>query len=96
MELYIARDAFDSVKLLPTSPPLLQRLCALMGDLAFDEKSKLIDDITTLTFHNNDANWLRYSALAYLTRNTVWFDRQAALATVATPPDAVMTLLGLA
>lgn len=96
MELYVARDAFESVKLLPTSPPLWQRLCALMGDLAFDEKSKLIDGIAALTFHNIDANWLRYSALAYLTRDSVWFDRQAALATVETPPDAVMTLLGLA
>ena len=96
MELYVARDAFESVKLLPTSAPLWQRLCALTDALAIDQKSKLIDDISSLVLPSSDADWLRCGALAYLTRNPVWFDRQATLASVETPPDAVMTLLGLA
>lgn len=96
MELYLACDAFESVKGLPTSAPLWQRLCALTDALAIDQKSKLIDDISSLVLPSSDANWLRCGALACLTRNPVWFDRQATLASIETPPDAVMTLLGLA
>ncbi|MBC7648868.1 MAG: hypothetical protein H7197_07120 [Vitreoscilla sp.] len=96
MELYLARDAFESVKLLPTSAPLWQRLCALTDALGIDQKSKLIDDISSLVLPSSDADWLRCGALACLTRNPVWFDRQATLASIETPPDAVMTLLGLA
>lgn len=96
MKSYLARDAFESVKLLPTSAPLWQRLCSLAGSMEDGLKAELIDHITSLVFISNDANWLRSSALAYLTRNPVWFDQQAALANAETPPDAIMTLLGLA
>src|SRR6185369_12684658 len=95
MSYLLACDAFESVKLLPTSPALWQRLCKLADALGPDDKSRLIDEVASPQLPGGDADWLRYSALAYLTRNPAWLAQQAALADANTPPDAIMTLLGL-
>jgi glycosyltransferase involved in cell wall biosynthesis len=42
-----------------------------------------------------DTNWLRCSALAYLTRDPAWLVKQADAADADTSPDAIVTLLGL-
>ncbi len=95
MKHLLARDAFESVKLMPTSSPLWQRLCELVDDMAIEQKPRLIDEIASLHLLRNDSNWLRYGALAYLTRDPDCFSQQAACADSETPPDAIMNLLGL-
>lgn len=92
----LACDTLESVKLAPTSPVLWQRLSALVNALEVAEQSALINQIVTLSCETSQAQWLRCSALAYLTRDPDWLIRQAALADDATAPDAVMTLLCLA
>jgi len=46
--------------------------------------------MASLEFLNSDASWLRCGALAYLTRNPVWFVQQSAIANTDTTTDAVM------
>lgn len=89
-------DALESVKLAPASSLLWQRLSALGAALAGSERAALIQSIAELPCESIDAQWLRCSALAYVTRDPVWFARQAALADDTTATDAVMALLGLA
>jgi len=95
MSYHLACDAFESVKLLPTSAALWQRLCKLVEVLEPGQQSKLLDQTALLPVAGGDANWLRYSALAYLTRDPAWLVRQSAVADADTSPDAIMTLLGL-
>lgn len=96
MNFELARYALTSVQLAPASPLQWQNLCRLVQVLEADEQTLLIDEIERLPLVGWESLWLRCSALAFLTRNPVWFARQAALATAQTPPDAVMAMLGLA
>ena len=95
MNYKLASDALASVRLLPTSSELWRRLCFLVNALEADQKSSLCDQMASLEFLNSDASWLRCGALAYLTRNPVWFVQQSAIANTDTTTDAVMNLLGL-
>lgn len=92
----LALDALESVKLAPSSSVLWQRLSELTRALKGDELSALVDAIAALALGSQNAQWLRCSALAYLTRDPVWFARQAANADETFTPDAVMSFLGLA
>lgn len=92
----LALDALESVNLAPTSSLLWQRLSALVSVLEGNERAALIHAIAVLPLEPREAQWLRCSALAYLTRDPVWFARQAALTDDTFTADAVMTLLGLA
>jgi hypothetical protein len=92
----LARDALESIKLLPTSSLLWQRLSALIDALESRERQALIADVASMSFEGTDATWLKYSALAYLTRDPAWLTQQAAIADRNTAPDAIMTLLALA
>ena len=56
----------------------------------------MVHAIAALPLARQDAQWLRCSALAYLTRDPDWFTQQAALADESISADAAMTLLGLA
>lgn len=96
MSQALALDALQSVKLMPTSSLLWQRLSALIDALVGDERAALLQSVTALPCESRDAQWLRCSALACLTRDPAWFSSQAALADATTATDAVMTLLGLA
>ena len=66
-----------------------------MGEMEIEQKSRLINDVASLRLLRSDANWLRYGALAYLTRDPGWFTQQAAFADLETPPDAIINFLGL-
>lgn len=96
MHYKLAIDAFESVKLLPSSPLLWQRLSSLISQLEGEEQVALINKIKLLSCSTRDAKWLQYSALACLTRDSHWMIEQAALANSNTSPDAICTLLGLA
>lgn len=96
MSQALALDALESVKLAPTSSLLWQRLSSLGAALVGGERTALIQAVAELPCESIDAQWLRCSALASLTRDPVWFARQAALADDMTATDAVMSLLGLA
>lgn len=96
MSATLAFDAFASVKLSPSSPLLWQRLCEFVSKLGFDERTALCGLIANLPLVSRDAQWLRCSAMAYLTRDASWFAGQAALVDDTTAPDAIMTLLALA
>jgi len=93
---HLAADALESVKLAPTSAVLWQRLSTFVQVLVGGERSILTDGIAALPSETVAVQWLRCSALAYLTRDPRWLIRQAALVDDATAPDAVMALLGLA
>jgi hypothetical protein len=95
MNIELIRDALESIKLTPTSPLLWQRISALIIALEGRERPELIADVASMSFESQDATWLKYSALAYLTRNPDWLIQQAALADSNTAPDAIMTLLTL-
>ena len=95
MNFHLACDALESVRLLPTSAALWQRLCKLVESLEPDQKSTLVGQAALLPLAGGDANWLRCSALAYLTRDPDWLVKQSAVANADTSPDAIMTLLGL-
>ncbi|RJF99487.1 glycosyltransferase [Noviherbaspirillum saxi] len=92
----VALDALESVKFAPTSSPLWQRLASLTNTLEGDARTALINEIAALVLKARDAEWLRCSALAYLTHDCVWLVRQAMLADDTSSPDAIMALLGLA
>lgn len=96
MNFALAMDAFESVKHAPTSSLLWQRLSALTHALQGEAHATLVNEIAALPFDARGAQWLRYSALAYLTGDPAWLVRQASLVDETTAPDAVMTLLGLA
>jgi len=91
----LAWDAFESVKRSPNSSLLWQHLSTRTQELEGEARATLVHEIVVYPFESRDSQWLRCSALAYLTRDPVWFSRQAALVDEATIPDAVMTLLGL-
>src|SRR5689334_15661606 len=95
MNLHLARDALESVKLLPASAELWQRMCRFADRLPAEQRPPLIEEIASLRLTGSDANWLRCSALAYLTRDPAWLVRQSVTADAGTPPDAIMSLLGL-
>lgn len=92
----LALDAFESVRLMPTSALLWHHLSALVNALEGDERAACIKAVADLPCHAREAQWLRCSALAYLTRDPVWFRRQAALVDATTPTDAVMSLVQMA
>ena len=95
MNYHLACDVLETIELLPTSPELWQRLCSKVGALDPDEKSRLVDAIASRLLAGNSANWLRYGALAFLTRDPLWFVKQSSVADADTPADAIMALLGL-
>lgn len=95
MSLVLAIDALESVKLMPTSSLLWQRLSALIDTLLDYERTTLIQAVTALPCESRDARWLRCSALACLTHDPEWFCSQAALVDDMTATDAVMSLLGM-
>lgn len=88
-------DALEAVKLTPTAPQLWQRLSELIRPLDGDARFALIQEIRLLPLEVKAAEWLRCSALAYLTRDPNWFLQQAALVDDQTAPDAIMGLLVL-
>lgn len=92
----LALDAFESVKRSPTSSLLWQHLSVLICAIEEDARAAWVNVIAEHPFESGDAQWLRCSALAYISRDSTWLVRQAALAEKLTTPDAVMTLLGLA
>jgi len=89
-------DALESVKSLPTSPLLWQRLSSLIHVLQAADQSELIDKVIVLSFDNVDARWLQYSALAYLTGDFEWLVKQSALVGSNMAIDAIVNLLCLA
>jgi hypothetical protein len=89
-------DALESVKSLPTSAFLWQRLSSLIQVLQGDEHSELIDKVIVLSFDSIDARWLQYSALAYLTGDFEWLVKQSALVGSNISTDAIINLLCLA
>ena len=95
MNYHLACDVFETIELLPTSPELWQRLCSKVGALDTDEKSRLVDAIASRLLAGNSPNWLRYGALASLTRDPLWFVKQSGVADADTPADAIMALLVL-
>jgi len=92
----LVEDALESALLLPTAPQLWQRVVQLGLALDAEARKGLADRIAASPCSMADAEWLRCSALANLTRDPVWMVRQARLAQPATTPDAIMTLLTLA
>lgn len=95
MNFTLVFDALEAVTLTPSSALLWRRLSSLIDELAGDARAALVHRVAALTLAPAEAQWLRCSALAYLTRDPVWFVRQAALVDESTAPDAVMTLLTL-
>lgn len=96
MKHALALDAFESVRLTPTSALLWHHLSALINALEGHDRAACIQAVADLPCASRDAQWLRCSALAYLTRDPVWFCRQAALVDGTTPTDAVMSLAQMA
>lgn len=92
----LALDALESLKRTQNSSLLWQRVAALIDALAGNERAALVDALAALPLKSREAQWLRCSALACMTRDPVWFARQAELTDETFTADAVMTLLGLA
>lgn len=88
-------DALGAVAKTPTAPQLWQRLSELMRPVDDEARRVLIQRLCDLPLESNAAEWLRCSALAYLTREPYWYTRQAALVDEGTAPDAVMGLIAL-
>ncbi len=95
LNYHLACDAFESVKLNPTSSPLWERLCVLANLVAPDQKSTLMDAIVALPGLSREEHWLRCGALVFLTRDPAWLTQQAALADTHTSIDAMGAFLGL-
>ncbi len=95
MNFELAEDALQSVVRLPASPAAWQRLCRLVDATDPQQKAVLAQQIEALVLTDNNANWLRFSALAYLTRNADYFVKQSAFATAGMPADVLMTFIGL-
>lgn len=92
----LALDVLESVRLLPGSATLWQRLTALVSPLETDERLDVLSRVTALPLGCKEGEWFRASAMASLTRDSQWYVRQAELADAGSAPDAVMQLLGLA
>lgn len=96
MNLMLALDTLESVKRSAHSSLLWQQLAIQVGALQGEARQQLLDEIANCPLDPGEAEWLRCSAMAQLTHDTAWYARQAAQASEATPPDALMSLLGLA
>jgi hypothetical protein len=96
MNAALAFDALESVKRSPTSPLLWQRLSEFVAALGINERAAMSQIIANLSLPSREAQWLRDSAMAFLTRDPAWFVRQATLVDERSAPDAVMTMLALA
>ncbi len=92
----LAIDALESVKSLPSSAFLWQRLSSFIHMLKGEERSELIDKVILLSFDNIDVRWLQYSALGYLTGDFEWLVKQSALVGSNIATDAIVNLLCLA
>jgi hypothetical protein len=64
--------------------------------LGINERAAMSQIIANLSLPSREAQWLRDSAMAFLTRDPAWFVRQATLVDERSAPDAVMTMLALA
>lgn len=96
MNAMLALNAFEVIKHSPNSPSLWQHFSALAQTLEGDVRSTLVSEVIDYPFEGAEADWLRFSALAYLTRDPIWFTRQATIADRFIAPEAVMVLLNLA
>ncbi|SEE00698.1 Glycosyltransferase involved in cell wall bisynthesis [Pseudomonas mohnii] len=96
MELTLALDALETVKRAAHSSLLWQRLCKYVGELPGDARAQMVQRITALEVAPGQAEWLRCSVLADLTKDPLWYARQGAQADASWPADALMSLLGLA
>ncbi len=91
----LINDALHSVARLPVSAESWQRLCRVAASAASPTLASLVADIEALELPDRHANWLRFSALSYLTGNADYFVKQAVFAGTSFPADVVMTFLGL-
>lgn len=96
VNLALAVDTLESVRLSPTSSLLWQRLGTLINTLEAPERTALAEAIAALPLELPQAQWLRCSALASATRDPQWLARQAGLVDDSFTADAVMSLLGTA
>jgi len=88
-----AHDAFEIVNQFPESSLLWKRLAQALKLLNAEDKAELVDLVTGSEYPSRNVNWLKYSALHYITSNPDWRRRQAALADKHTSPEAIMELL---
>lgn len=69
MELTLALDALETVKRAAHSSLLWQRLCKYVGELPGDARAQMVQRITALEVAPGQAEWLRCSVLADLTKD---------------------------
>jgi len=95
MSLALALDALETLHRNPSSSILWRHLSLSQRNLNEKEKGILVDLIVRSKYQSNYINWLKYSALDYITGNSDWRRKQAELACDNTSPEAIMELLNL-
>ena len=91
-----ALDAFETTQALPTASVLWRNLFRRVQALKGEERASLIGRIIEFRPPGRDADWLRLSALHYLTGEWRWLVDQGRLADSTSPTDALMELIDCA
>ena len=91
-----ALDAFETTQSLPTASVLWRELFRQVQALKGEDRDRMIGRIVEFRPPARDADWLRLSALHYLTGEWRWLADQARLADSTSSTDALMELIDCA